>query len=177
MIHEFCENFLDLPLEKYTLTFDDGLLTQYNFLHELKKIKTKKIFFISGQIICQEDIEQNKEFITCTEAHARAFAGDYRNYMKWSQIKEINSLKNCEIGFHGFSHSREIYKNALALARDTRKMIRIFTEQNLTPTKFCFPFNYEIPLYRKILQKYNIEQFYGSERINVYDLLKKDICV
>ena len=29
MLHEFKEEFLDLPLENYILTFDDGLYTQY----------------------------------------------------------------------------------------------------------------------------------------------------
>ena len=50
MIHEFKEEFLNLPLENYTLTFDDGLYTQYKFFNEIKKIKTNKFFFISSNI-------------------------------------------------------------------------------------------------------------------------------
>ena len=42
MIHEFKESFLNLPLEDYILTFDDGLFTQYLFLSELLKINTDK---------------------------------------------------------------------------------------------------------------------------------------
>ena len=58
IIHEFEERFFDLPLDQYILTFDDGLYTQYVFLEELKKIKTKKYFFISSGIVCPENIEQ-----------------------------------------------------------------------------------------------------------------------
>ena len=76
MIHEFKEEFFDLPLEEYILTFDDGLYTQYVFLEELKNIKTKKYFFISSDIVCPENIEQNDEYITCNEAHKKAFNGE-----------------------------------------------------------------------------------------------------
>ena len=34
MIHEFKEDFLNLNLEDYILTFDDGLYTQYLFFQE-----------------------------------------------------------------------------------------------------------------------------------------------
>ena len=104
MIHEFEEKFLDLPLEKYILTFDDGLYSQYRFLEELKKIKTEKYFFISSNIICPENQKQNDESICCEKAHIKAFNKNYINYMKWSQIKEIDKVDNCFIGCHGHSH-------------------------------------------------------------------------
>ena len=62
MIHEFKEEFLNLPLENYTLTFDDGLYTQYKFFNEIKKIDTEKYFFISSNIVCSEDASQEDSF-------------------------------------------------------------------------------------------------------------------
>ena len=63
MIHEFKDTFLNLPLEDYILTFDDGLYTQYKFFNEIKKIKTEKYFFISSGIICPEYENQDDEYI------------------------------------------------------------------------------------------------------------------
>ena len=177
MIHEFHESFFDLPLEDFILTFDDGLYTQYIFFEELKKINTKKYFFISGGIVCPENITQDTEFITCEEAHRRAFNGDYRNYMKWSQIKEINNTPACEIGYHGFSHCKNNVNSLLLLLRDTKKMIKIFNQNNLYPRAFCFPYNIETPQYREILRKASVEQFFGSNRIDILTLLKKDVYV
>jgi peptidoglycan/xylan/chitin deacetylase (PgdA/CDA1 family) len=171
MIHEFQEKYLDLPLEKYTLTFDDGLYSQYAFVDELLRINTEKIFFISSDIVCPEDQAQDTSIVCCKDAHKKAFAGDYSNYMKWSQIQHINETPNCIVGCHSHSHIYNIVSDTRTMIRDTREMSRVFKhELGHLPKHFCFPYNIESQTYRCILHSYGFRYFYGSERINIDDL-------
>ena len=171
MIHEFKEDFLNLPLEDYILTFDDGLFTQYNFFKEIKKIKTKKYFFISSGIICPEDVNQNDEYISCAKAHRKAFLGDFTNYMKWSQIKEINNTENCYIGCHSHFHMRKTAGCVECIILDNQKMFSEFNKNlKYMPDSFCFPYNYDTPLYKEILYKKGFINFFGKDRINIFNL-------
>lgn len=65
MFHEVDESIFDIDLEKYILTFDDGLYTQYKLIDRLCELNTTKIFFISSNIICDENVKQSEENITC----------------------------------------------------------------------------------------------------------------
>ena len=171
MIHEFKEDFLNLPLKDYILTFDDGLFTQYKFFKEIKKIKTQKYFFISSGIICPEDVNQNDEYISCAKAHRKAFLGDFTNYMKWSQIKEINNTENCYIGCHSHFHMRKTAGCVECIILDNQKMFSEFNKNlKYMPDSFCFPYNYETPLYKEILSKKGFKNFYGSERIDINEI-------
>jgi hypothetical protein len=171
MIHEFKDEFLNLPLENYILTFDDGLYTQYKFFNEIKKIKTEKYFFISSGIICPENIKQDSEYITCVQAHKKAFNGDFSNYMKWSQINEIDKTKNCFIGCHSHFHMRKTAGCVECIILDNQKMFSEF-KNNLEkmPDSFCFPYNYDTPLYKEILFKKGFNKFFSGERINIFDI-------
>jgi peptidoglycan/xylan/chitin deacetylase (PgdA/CDA1 family) len=171
MIHEFNEKYFDLPLEQYILTFDDGLYSQYAFIDELQKINTQKIFFISSQIVCHEEVTQDDTCISCIDAHNAAFSGSYMHYMKWSQIKYISSLENCIIGCHGHSHIYNIVSDTRTMIRDTREMTKIFkTQFGRVPNHFCFPYNIESQIYRGILCSYGFKYFYGNERIDINKL-------
>lgn len=171
MIHEFKEKYFDLPLEQYILTFDDGLYSQYTFIDELQKLNTQKIFFISSQIVCSEEETQDNTCISCIDAHNAAFSESYSHYMKWSQIKYINSLPNCLVGCHGHSHIYNIVSDVQTMIRDTREMTKIFkTQLGSIPQHFCFPYNIESQIYRGILHSYGLRYFYGSERIDIDSL-------
>jgi peptidoglycan/xylan/chitin deacetylase (PgdA/CDA1 family) len=171
MIHEFKREYLDLPLEQYILTFDDGLYSQYNYIDELQQIDTPKIFFISSDIVCPENIEQNNTYISCVDAHNSAFSGSYEYYMKWSQIKHIDSLPNFTVGCHSHSHIYNVVSDFSAMIRDTREMSNIFKKQlGSLPQHFCFPYNIESPMYRSILYSYGFRYFYGAERIDIDEL-------
>tara|TARA_R110000787_G_scaffold15338_5_gene47363 strand:+ start:13459 stop:13989 length:531 start_codon:yes stop_codon:yes gene_type:complete len=171
MLHEFKEEFLDLPLENYILTFDDGLYTQYKFLDNIKKIKTKKYFFISSGIVCPEYIDQNNEYISCVEAHNKAFKGNFSNYMKWSQINEINQIENCFIGCHSHYHKLKTADCVECIIDDNKQMSFEFIKNlDFIPDNFCFPYNYETPLYREILNLKGFKNFYGSERIDISEI-------
>ena len=171
MIHEFKEDFLNLNLEDYILTFDDGLYTQYLFLDELLKINTDKYFFISSGIVCEEDTKQDNTYITSYDAHKKAFEGNFVNYMKWSQIKEIFKKPNCYIGCHSHFHKIKTADCVECIIEDNRLMNNNFLKNlNFIPDSFCFPYNYETPLYREILSNKGIKNFYGSERIDINDI-------
>lgn len=171
MIHEFKERFLDLPLEKYILTFDDGLYTQYKFLEELKKIKTKKYFFISSGIVCPENLKQSGELICCERAHTKAFKGDYTNYIKWSQIKEIDKLDDCFIGCHSHFHDIKTADCVECIIPDNRYMLEDFSKNlGYIPKYFCFPYNKRTLLYETILYNKGFKYFYGNERLDINEL-------
>lgn len=171
MIHEFKEEYLSLPLKDYTLTFDDGLYSQFLYSKQLEQIDTPKIFFISSAIVCPEHVIQDHSFVCCEHAHEKAFSGDYRYYMKWSQIKQLNTFNNCRVGCHGHQHIYNIITDPLKMMRDVRAMTAEFTDVlGYVPDDFCFPYNIESPLYKTVLHNYGIKNFYGEERIDIDDL-------
>lgn len=176
MIHEIDEKMFQLSLEDYTLTFDDALYSQYYYLDRLKEIQTQKIFFVSTGIVCNEKETQNLDFPSSVEAHRQFFEQNItNNYMKWSQIKEIASLEDCDIGGHSHLHKRyedlgmkEQFEN---LRADTNQMIEEFKAQSIEIDSFCFPYNKEYTAHKELLKKYGITKFYGTERIAIEDLL------
>ena len=169
MIHEVDEWMFNLPLHNYTLTFDDGLYTQYHHLDRIRSIETDKIFFISTGIIATENTEQSATFIKSHVAHRDFFkCGDLSHYMKWSQIQEIHHTPDCYIGGHSHGH---IYKPTLKqIIHDTNRMIDMFNKHNIEITSFGFPYNDELPMYRSILHNKGVKKFYGEERIDIYDI-------
>lgn len=179
MIHEFSEDMLNLPLEKFILTFDDGLYTQYKYLSELKKIPTKKIFFISTGIVRPDDVEPSDTFIKCELAHYKAFKGNFENYMSWEEIMEIHLTPNCEIGGHGHAHLRlEDIKSTRdrynAIDKDCKEMFKQFKANGINISKFCYPYNYEDHLLKGVLQRKGIKEFFGDERTAIEYIQLKD---
>lgn len=159
---------MEIP-ENYTLTFDDGLYTQYLYGRNLPN---DKIFFISSGIIC--DRYQSHEFITCADAHKKAFSGNFENYMTVEQIKNLNG----RIGGHSHFHADLTQFTSLKekvdyMKMDTELMLEWFERKlGVQPTTFCFPYNDDQNgLYTAVLKKYGFTEFYGAERINIYDIL------
>lgn len=172
MIHEVGEWLFDLPLQSYTLTFDDGLYTQYHYLKRLIKIDTDKIFFISTNIVADATTTQSSEYITCDKAHEKyRLADDRSNYMNWEQIKEIDMSPRCSIGGHSHEHMRA--PTSAQLVSDTSKMSKRFREHGIKTTSFCFPYNKEHNMYRAILQAKGFKEFYGAERTDVNEIRHK----
>jgi peptidoglycan/xylan/chitin deacetylase (PgdA/CDA1 family) len=174
MIHECSARLLELPLEDYVLTFDDGLLSQFVFYQEIKHILTPKIFFISSGIVCEG--KQSLEFPPCNLAHDKAFKGNKEDYMTLEQIKELALDPWVTIGGHGHSHTKlsgTLVDQVSYIETDTQQMIEWFTDNlGFSPTSFCFPYN-EDPkgIYKGLLKKYGFTDFYGAERIPVEKLL------
>ena len=176
MIHEVDEKMFDLPLENYVLTFDDGLYTQYLYRKEFQKFKTPKIYFISTNILAMGT--QSAEFITCREAHQKAFAGDKSNYMNLEQVRDLMNDPYTTIGGHSHNHKRldqldSVVDKIYHMKMDTELMLAWFDSNlNYRPTQFCFPYN-EDPygLYKLILEKQGFTEFHGHERIPIETLL------
>lgn len=176
MFHEVDESIFDIDLEKYILTFDDGLYTQYKLIDRLCELNTTKIFFISSNIICDENVKQSEENITCHEAHQLHFRhGVNFNYMKWSDVKDIDQRDQCYVGCH--SHYHRHYQDRIPIKdyiNDTKLMIQEFNKQlGYIPTKFCFPYNFNCCGYKEYLQAKGFTDFYADERLCGMDELTR----
>lgn len=176
MIHEMRHQFFTLPLENYTLTFDDGLYSQYYYWPQLREIPTEKIFFISSGIVCGNE-RQSLGFPNSRVAHQKAFDGIFEDYMTVEQIRELMADPLTSVGGHGHNHThlskiKQKTGKIQYLLKDTDQMIQWF-EQNLgsAPTKFCFPYNDDLDgMYQAVLRQRGIKEFYGRERIPIEKL-------
>lgn len=176
MIHEVHDWMLEIDLSKYIITFDDGLYSQFKNLDHFLNIDTQKYFFISTNIVHEGKDKQNEDIIPCRIAHENFFKdGDTSSYMSWEQIQTIAASANCYIGGHSHKHLdlrrhikiKELHKH---LIEDTNEMLNKFKEKGIEINSFCFPYNYEAPLYKEILKKSGIDYFFGRERIAIEEL-------
>jgi hypothetical protein len=172
MIHEVKETLFDLPLEDYILTFDDALYSQYYYWPNIKNINTDKYFFVSSNIYCKEG-QQNLDFPTCEQAHAKARTGNFEDYMTIEQLKELALDPSVTIGGHGHDHIdlSEIHglqKKIDVIISDTESMMYWF-KLNLGyyPHAFCFPYNNDVDkVYTSILKKRGFTELFGGGRNN-----------
>lgn len=176
MIHEVYDDIFKIDLEKYTLTFDDGLYSQFYYYHKFKEIKTEKIFFISTNIICEQS--QSMNFLPCRTAHEKAFTGNKEDYMTLEQIKYLSTEENVFIGGHSHNHLnidsfQTLNQKINHIKEDTEIMMKWFnTILEYKPTKFCFPFNNDAGgFYKFLLYPYGFNEFFSHERIPVETLL------
>jgi hypothetical protein len=173
MIHEWKDDYKSLPLHEYILTFDDGLYSQYQALEYLKTIDTPKYFFISTGIV-RDTETPNANFITCRDAHAKAFNGNFEDYMSWNEIKEIYDTKNCFIGGHGHNHVKlkdTKLRERLQLINNELRMFNEFKEHGIEIDSFCFPYNYKDDIYMSFLRKKSINHFFFYNRIDINSLI------
>jgi len=172
---EIIKKIVDLDLQNCILTFDDGLQSQWKYIDDLVALDVPKYFFISTDIVCEKHSEQSTEFISCSEAHKKAFKNNKENYMTWSQIKVISKLPNCNIGGHSDRHQlyqisplKDLYKN---LIDDTKNMLKKFKDNNIKIDSFCFPYNEDYDdLYKIIVIKEGLCETYGRGRIKIEEI-------
>ena len=175
MIHEFREEMLELPLEDYTLTFDDGLYSQYYFFDRIRHLNTEKIFFISSNIVCTG--AQSREFPDCVTAHHKASLDNFEDYMTVEQILELKNIPNVRIGGHSHYHENiehlNLYHRVQHIESDTQEMLQWFHKNlHFKPVDFCYPYNQDLHgIYKLILSKHGFNNFYGAERIAIESLL------
>lgn len=176
MLHEICEDTLNLTLDQYTLTFDDGLYSQYYYFDHFQAIPTEKIYFISSNTICLDN-KQSLCFPSCREAHKKASVGNMEDYMSVDQIKLMMEDPLVTIGGHSHSHTSlhnfpRMVDKIQYIMDDTERMLEWFNRNlNIHPTSFCFPYNEDFQgLYPAILKRYGFTEFYGRERIPVETL-------
>lgn len=173
MIHEVESWMLDLDLSEFDIfTFDDGLYSQFKYYNHFLKYNKPMYFFISTNIICDEDELSQKEQISCKEAHRKYFAyKDTSSYMKWNQIQQIYKTENCFIGGHSHNHPKlkglSLLEQFNISKDEARNMLDTFKNKNITIDSFCYPYNDEILGYNSILKEM---KFFGSERIAIEGL-------
>lgn len=177
MIHDATEDMFELPLANYTLTFDDGLFSQWVYLDEFLKIPTDKIFFVSTKFVCTGS--QSTNFPKSSIAHDKAREGVLEDFMTVDQLTHIQSQPMCQIGCHGHAHVHlrsinRMVDRIAAIKHDTERMIETFSSWwNEVPPKFCFPYNENLGgLYTGLLRTYGFTEFYGRERIPIETLLR-----
>lgn len=176
MIHDMREEFFELPLDCYTLTFDDGLFSQWYYLDRLANINTEKIFFISTDFLSSG--QQSLDFPLSCVAHEKGRSGNFEDFMTVQQVQQIMNTPNCRIGGHGHKHIR-LREVPRAIDRikhikdDTEQMLAAFRRLfNVVPTTFCYPYNEDlIGLYTGMLRQYGFTEFFGRERIAIETLL------
>lgn len=170
MIHEVNDEILNINFDDFdVITFDDGLYSQYLYKDHFSNIGKKCIFFINPSIICPEDVKQSEKYITCANAHKKAFKGNYEDYMKMSQINELKMIKNFEIGSHSYNHV--YFKSIKDMIDDYKKSVDFFKKNDIIIKSYCFPYNQDSKkkYFYNILKKYDID-LYGDGRIPVETL-------
>lgn len=176
MIHEVQDWMLDLDLSNFkTITFDDGLYSQYKHYNHFLKFNVPLYFFISTDIVCPENEIQNNEIISCEKAHIEYFTNNNKkNYMKWSQIYEIYNTPNCFIGGHSHTHKRTkilpIKEQIFTTKIETEQMMENFNKNGIIIQSFCYPYNEESIGYKNVLKEFNVTDFFGKNRIPIESL-------
>lgn len=172
LIHTFKEEYLDLPLKDYTLTFDGGLYSQFYFWSKISKINTKKIFFISPQMIC--DGIQSKSFPEF-ESIMEGFTGNgvSEHFMTLDQVKFLSRQSKTKIGTYGYAEEIEgiaLIDQINAFRQDLEeKMLWFKKKMKMTPKDYCFP-NDQNLCFSILLRKYGITEIYNGERIPIESL-------
>lgn len=172
MIHEVNNNILKIinSLENNCiLTFDDGLYSSFKYFEHYKRF-ARVIFFVSSSIICESSDKQSSEFITCSEAHKKAFNNIFENYMTLEQIKYLQTL-NFEIGSHSHKHLR--FKSINEHIQDINQSLDFFSKHGINIKSYCFPYNQDFkkPYLNGILKsKFPNLEFFGANRINILNL-------
>ncbi|MDX1701183.1 MAG: hypothetical protein R3250_11225, partial [Melioribacteraceae bacterium] len=184
MIHEVTKQCFSANInwENYVLTFDDCLFSQYYYWDFFKDFVTTKILFIPCSLIWYGHHRSrfNGEHIdspTCEEALEKRVEDPY-NYMTLSEIQEMNKLSpDLILGGHGFMHepisTLDPVRRISIFEKDITLMMNWFQANfGSKPMYYCYPFNYDdIPAKNAIFDKHHITRVFGSERIDLKDLL------
>jgi peptidoglycan/xylan/chitin deacetylase (PgdA/CDA1 family) len=162
MIHDFKKEYLDLPLEDYILTFDDGLVSPLEFWRHINALDTEKIFFIPTGAVDGGSIEGK----------------DPKEFMNLRDLIFLDGHMDVTLGGHSHSHMKldgivSLQEQIHHMTADTITMCQWF-RRNLGyyPTHFCFPYNSGNDVYKSILRlNFKIPFLYGENRLDIEELL------
>jgi hypothetical protein len=110
MIHDLRQEYFDLPLDRYRLTFDDGLYSQFYYFPLLRGHGEPLTFFITTSLIAEGPARPQFEgrFLEPLETGAyslRAFIeGDLRDFMTLAEVRWLAQQPNVRIGAHSHFH-------------------------------------------------------------------------
>ena len=147
MIHEMNK---DTIIPEGLCTFDDGLYSQYKYG---KDLPNDKIYFICPKFIIDGHNDLKQECMTI------------------DHIKELIDM-GIEIGAHSYYHTKlwvlpDLKHQIYHIQRDTKLMMEWFKDElDYTPSKFCFPYNYDLDgLYKATIPQFT--KFYGLNRVDI----------
>lgn len=167
-VHEVLPQYYDaIKNFEGTITFDDGLYTQYLFLKDNPDVCKRSIVFITPKCIRNDLAKPYIECILCDTAHAMYVSGDNKAYMSLVEIAELKRL-GVQIGYHSYSHLNisSAYSKASQkldkLKLEVHCMLEYQKEYGIFDNIFCVPYNdYSIlNLYLKLLEKKSNEEFW-----------------
>ena len=110
MIHDIRKEYFDLNLDRYRLTFDDGLFSQYYYFPLLKKHPEKLTFFIVTSFIKPGKARKmySGEYIAYLKSKKygyRTFVeGKYDHFMTLEEVQRLSEQPNVLIGVHSHFH-------------------------------------------------------------------------
>ena len=110
MIHDIRKEYFDLNLDRYRLTFDDGLFSQYYYFPLLKKHPGKLTFFIVTSFIKPGKARNmySGEYIAYLKSKKygyRTFVeGRYDHFMTLEEVQKLSEQPNVLIGVHSHFH-------------------------------------------------------------------------
>jgi len=189
MIHKWHDEYLNIKLDDYILSFDDGLYSQ---VLGIKKIISKypqieiQYFVSTGIIHVGEESQTNNE---SDVAHQRFFdLGLTTDFVSYDDLRYLSNLQQVQIGFHGHKHIRPSFlKKNLSLIdqlkrwkADAQEMVFgavKFYEARLIdktrPILYCTPYNelhdLQIAIIRKCFSNYFEQELIiiGPERMDI----------
>ena len=188
MIHKWHDEYLDLKLDDYDLTFDDGLYSQVVGIKKILLIypNIKIKFFVSTGIIHTGD--DPKTYNESDVAHMRFFdLGLTTDFVSYDDLIYLSKISQVTIGFHGHLHIRPSYlKKNLSLVdrlaawkKDATKMVfgavkfRELKIINNDDVYYCSPYNEIDGLQVAIIRKIFSSQF--NEKLIITDQKRIDI--
>ena len=169
MIHAWHDKYLDMDLNNYILSFDDGLVSQ---VHGIKKIVEKfpdieiKYYVSTGLL----NVGQEKETYNESDIAHRRFkeSGSTSDFVSYDDLIVLSKIPNVTIGLHGHMHldldhirRNNSLKDQFAIwEKDILRMLFItitFVHQKIMHVDnvihFCMPYNQTCPLYIAAVRK------------------------
>ena len=121
MIHDIRPDYFKLELDKYNLTFDDGLFSQYYYFPMFSRYRSERIYFITTSFIKSGKLRpmfkgehlrplKSKEYM-----YAALIKGEFDHFVNTEELKVLSTQKNVKIGAHSHTH------DVIITARQPRK--------------------------------------------------------
>lgn len=110
MLHAVRKEYFQLPLDRFRLTFDDGLFSHYYYFPLLSQHPQLLTFFIATSLIRPGAARPAfaGRYLDCQETAAysrRAFIqSDFRDFMTLEEVQSLAARPNVTIGAHSHFH-------------------------------------------------------------------------
>ncbi len=110
MIHDIRKDYFNLELDKYRLTFDDGLFSQYYYYPLFNRYQTEKIYFITTSFIKPGNVRPmfNGEYLHYLKSkqymNEAVLKGQFNHFVTTEELQLLVTKINVKIGAHSHYH-------------------------------------------------------------------------